>query len=267
MDFSLLERRGGDSPCFSDLSLSRPSLSRPSLFRFRPFFLNPALPLPAARHLIFFLRFFFSSKEKGGSNSHRYKNGTEKGKGKQKNKVKETRERRKKTGRALPLPSFPPPPLFFFFLSSSHSHRLLYSSATTASTGGSGCAPKTGFASPGQRPAIRSRSRWPCGVMRRPFLEPSALFSTMPIDSSCCRMWRTRPPAARACLSGAQPRDLSRPPYERRSAPTPRPWVFRFFVFFWGGRGVEEGEIFSFFAALVLLLLSKRGDSSLLLSP
>lgn len=267
MDFSLLERRGGDSPCFSDLSLSRPSLSRPSLFRFRPFFLNPALPLPAARHLIFFLRFFFSSKEKGGSNSHRYKNGTEKGKGKQKNKVKKRREKEeKRRGEPPPLPSFPPP-LFFFFLSSSHSHRLLYSSATTASTGGSGCAPKTGFASPGQRPAIRSRSRWPCGVMRRPFLEPSALFSTMPIDSSCCRMWRTRPPAARACLSGAQPRDLSRPPYERRSAPTPRPWVFRFFVFFWGGRGVEEGEIFSFFAALVLLLLSKRGDSSLLLSP
>lgn len=267
MDFSLLERRGGDSPCFSDLSLSRPSLSRPSLFRFRPFFLNPALPLPAARHLIFFLRFFFSSKEKGGSNSHRYKNGTEKGKGKQKNKVKKRREKEeKRRGEPPPLPSFPPP-LFFFFLSSSHSHRLLYSSATTASTGGSGCAPKTGFASPGQRPAIRSRSRWPCGVMRRPFLEPSALFSTMPIDSSCCRMWRTRPPAARACLSGAQPRDLSRPPYERRSAPTPRPWVFRFFVFFWGGRGVEEGEIFSFFAALVLLLLSKREDSSLLLSP
>jgi len=267
LDFSLLERRGGDSPCFSDLSLSRPSLSRPSLFRFRPFFLNPALPLPAARHLIFFLRFFFSSKEKGGSNSHRYKNGTEKGKGKQKNKVKKRREKEeKRRGEPPPLPSFPPP-LFFFFLSSSHSHRLLYSSATTASTGGSGCAPKTGFASPGQRPAIRSRSRWPCGVMRRPFLEPSALFSTMPIDSSCCRMWRTRPPAARACLSGAQPRDLSRPPYERRSAPTPRPWVFRFFVFFWGGRGVEEGEIFSFFAALVLLLLSKRGDSSLLLSP
>ena len=104
MDFSLLERRGGDSPCFSDLSLSRPSLSRPSLFRFRPFFLNPALPLPAARHLIFFLRFFFSSKEKGGSNSHRYKNGTE-GKTK-KQSQKETRERRKKTGRAPASPFF-----------------------------------------------------------------------------------------------------------------------------------------------------------------
>ena len=141
-----------------------------------------------------------------------------------------------------PFPPFltPPAPSSFFLLSPFS--LLLYSSAATASTGGSGCAPNTGLTSLGQRPAIRSRSRWPCGVMRRPFFEPSDDFSTMPIDSSCCRMWRTRPPAARACLSGAQPRDLSRPPYERRSAPTPRPCC--------GVVEVERefrGEIFSSF--------------------
>ena len=104
--------KGGAAP-FSDLSLSRPSL-----FRFRPFFLNPALPLPAARHLIFFLRFFFSSKEKGGSNSHRYKNGTEKGKGKQKNKVKKRRKKEEKR-RGEPRLSL----LFLLLLSSSSSSR------------------------------------------------------------------------------------------------------------------------------------------------
>lgn len=43
------------------------------------------------------------------------------------------------------------------------------------------------------RAAMRSRSRWPCCVMRRPPLIP---FSTRPMASSCFRMCLIRPPAA-----------------------------------------------------------------------
>lgn len=54
----------------------------------------------------------------------------------------------------------------------------------------------------GTRPAMRSRSRWPWLVMRRPL---TGCFSTKPMVSSCCRMWRMSPPLARQKCSGTAP--------------------------------------------------------------
>ena len=106
MDFSLLERRGGDSPCFSDLSLSRPSLSRPSLFRFRPFFLNPALPLPAARHLIFFYVFFSLRKRRGEVTHTDIKTEQKRGRENKKTKSKRDERKKKKDGASPASPFF-----------------------------------------------------------------------------------------------------------------------------------------------------------------